>query len=182
VRVRRKLILTETQDLVRRFASRDPPIPVDKIARSLGASVEFQRFDGDDQDVSGFVYSRGSTKLIGVNALHPESRQRFTIAHEIGHLVLGHLTNRESIHIDKGIMRLRGESAAAGADLEEVEANVFAANLLMPIDYLRRDVARLEKEGADLGDESVVGQLARRYAVSAQALIIRFTNLGWLDQ
>ena len=57
-----------------------------------------------------------------------------------------------------------------------MEANRFAAEILMPIDFLRRD---LEKQEFDLADDSQLRSLARRYGVSTQALAIRLNGLGY---
>ena len=62
------------------------PVPVEKIAKSLGARVRFSPFFYDE--LSGFVFIKDGVPIIGVNSLHHLNRQRFTIAHEIAHLQL----------------------------------------------------------------------------------------------
>ena len=57
---------------------------------------------------------------------------------------------------------------------EEFEANAFAGALLMPAEFLRRD---LTDQQIDISDDAKVRQLARTYEVSAQALTIRLVNL-----
>src|SRR5258708_36841703 len=60
------------------------PVPIEEVAISLGAEIDYVPYDGD---VSGMLY-RGDDEhiLIGVNSRHASTRQRFTIAHEIAHL------------------------------------------------------------------------------------------------
>jgi len=64
-----------------------------------------------------------------------------------------------------------------GPESIEVEANAFAAALLMPEDYLRND---LRDKRFDMYDETAVRRLAQRYQVSVQALTIRLMELGLL--
>ena len=64
---------------------------------------------------------------------------------------------------------------------EEVEANVFASELLMPEFLLREDLEgceSLDMLDEDLVDELVV-ELAQKYEVSRQALLIRLGRLGY---
>jgi Zn-dependent peptidase ImmA (M78 family) len=60
-------------------------------------------------------------------------------------------------------------------DAKEIEANQFAASLLMPAKLVRAHAARFGK-GPLLEDE--VRHLAREFEVSEQAMTIRLTNLG----
>src|SRR5690348_12650446 len=62
-----------------------PPVPVVQIAQAYGVAVLYQPFDGD---LSGMLYREGPRKVIGVNASDVDVRQRYTIAHELGHLFL----------------------------------------------------------------------------------------------
>jgi Zn-dependent peptidase ImmA (M78 family) len=99
-------------------------------------------------------------------------RQRFTIAHEIGHAVL---TAQDFLYVDK-VARLRDARSAQGTDPAEVEANAFAAELLMPADMLEREVQR--RGGLDVYDQDDVLELAGEFQVSTQALLIRLNMLG----
>lgn len=146
-----------------------PPVPVDEIARALGARIENATFD---DDISGVLVRRGDNVVIGVAKDQAVTRQRFTIAHEIGHLIL-HKT--EEVHVDRGfVVKLRSQVSSAAIDVDEIEANAFAAGLLMPEAFLRKDVRRLD---IDLEDDEKVPLLARRYSVSTQAMTIRLLNL-----
>src|SRR6266508_6143231 len=61
------------------------PVPVEKIAEKLGVAIVVETLD---RNVSGLLFRQGDTQAIGVNAAHPMVRQRFTIAHELGHFRL----------------------------------------------------------------------------------------------
>ena len=148
-----------------------PPVPVDVIAESLGATLRFAPFDGELAGV--LVRDEDNDRVvIGVNSLHHLHRQRFTIAHECGHLQL-HQGKR--IHIDHAFRVNRRDGTSSRAlDHEEIEANRFAAELLMPSKMIIGD---LTERDLDIEDESELKVLADRYQVSLQALTFRITNV-----
>jgi len=89
-------------------------------------------------------------------------RQRFTLAHELGHFVL-HRGSLASFNCDK-------ESIYSGADtLKQIEreADEFASNLLMPGDLLRQRIT-----GKRI-DFHLLGELAKEFGVSLEAMCIR---------
>jgi Zn-dependent peptidase ImmA (M78 family) len=77
------------------------------------------------------------------------------------------------------IVRRRNEQSSTGEDDFEKEANLFAAELLMPAAFLEEDVAALE--WTNLLDEEVLLPLARKYQVSTQALTFRLAYLGYVQ-
>ncbi len=146
-----------------------PPVPVETIARRLGAEVRYSPFEGD---ISGGVFRDESRVTIGVNSLDHPNRQRFTVAHEIGHMLLH---KGKEVHIDRTFrINLRDDASSQAVDPEEIEANRFAAELLMPEAMLVRD---LHGQGIDLESEEDLRRLAARYRVSVQALTFRLMNL-----
>ncbi len=152
------------------------PVPVDKIARGLG--LDLIRTDLSD-DVSGLLVADGSRTRICVRKQDSRVRQRFTIAHEIGHYHLSHkFAEEEHIHVDRGhVIRMRSPESSTGVDRMEIEANQFAASLLMPEKSVR---AAVEREGGAPVADTAVTKLARSFAVSEQAMTIRLTVLGLL--
>ncbi len=109
------------------------PVPVERLARLKGCRV----VKYDIKDISGVLFRSADDVLIGVNSKHPPQRQRFTIAHELGHFLLH---DGEAVHYDKDYrVSLRSDLSSAGTDIEEIEANFFAASLLMPDRFLRGD-------------------------------------------
>jgi len=111
---------------------------------------------------------REDAKAIGVNQHHAYTRQRFTIAHELGHYLSGH----EDFSVRGKQEKIRVDGQFNWADPEqrqEQEANEFAAELLMPEKLIRQDVA-----AAGPIDASA---LAKRYEVSEQALWIQLVDL-----
>lgn len=147
------------------------PVPVEKIAKNLGIAV---RFSPLDQELSGMALIKDGVSVIGVNALHHPNRQRFTIAHELGH----HIMHRElidgTVHVDKGFTTLwRGELAAQGTDRVEVQANAFASELLMPKQFINQIEGI---ENLDIDDEVGMKALAKRFRVSVTALQNRLSS------
>jgi Zn-dependent peptidase ImmA (M78 family) len=151
--------------------------PVDpiKIAKALGLQVIT---DDLGPDVSGLLVRRGGQVVVAVERSDPPTRRNFTVAHEIGHHVLGHQFEAGAhVHVDKGnYISQRGPRSSAGVDPKEVEANQFAATLLMPEQLLRAAASAL---GSPMMDSDVT-DLAHRFRVSEQAMTIRLTALGLL--
>ena len=160
--VRRKYIRSLVEQLLKTNRVRSAPVPIEKLANSLGVSV---LREPTDDDLSGFLYrdQNRKTAVIGVNANHHSNRQNFTIGHEIGHFLL-HEGNE--VHVDRGFqIKLRGINAKQGIDIDEKEANLFAAEVLMPASFLKNDLEKINQ--LDLDNEVVVGKLAQKYGVSA---------------
>ena len=102
---------------------RSAPVPVVDV-EVLCAEV---RFEPAEDDLSGFLYRdrKRNVAVIGVNADHHPNRQNFTAAHELGHFLLHDFDN---IHVDRHFkVWLRNETSSQGTDIEEKEANLFAA-------------------------------------------------------
>ena len=117
----------------------NPPVPVDKIAGYLGAAIFYEPFDGQD-DLSGMLFREGEKKIIGINSSHHSNRQRFSIAHEIGHLVL----HNRDLFVDKVVkINFRDSKSSQAIDKEEIAANAFAAELLMPKDFIIAEIKKM---------------------------------------
>ncbi len=166
-----RLIEARAFDLLQQFKMTEPPVDVQLVASRLGIRVE--RADLDD-DCSGVLVRNKTHAVIGVNWMHHVNRQRFTIAHEIGHFVL----HERNTYIDKEIYaQYRNHESATGTLKEERQANQFAAALLMPEEWVR------EWFGTKLiepGDDQELCDLARAFGVSVTAMSFRLANLGLL--
>ena len=147
------------------------PLPVDLVARRLGLRVEPTDL-GDD--ISGLLVIDNGKGTIGYNASHPRVRQRFSIAHELGHFLLHR--NDLQLFIDKRYaIAFRDKRSSSGEYRREREANAFAAALLMPESLMRREI---RKHDFDLGDEATLDALAEAFDVSVQAMAYRLANLN----
>ena len=144
------------------------PVPLEKVAECLGVEI---RLSPADDDISGMLIESRGTAIIGVNSNHHRNRQRFTIAHELAHFVLGHGNE----HIDEGFsLQMRDSRASMAVHVNEIEANRFAAELLIPYDMIIKDLKNLP---VDLEDDKRITDLAKKYEVSVQAMTIRISNI-----
>ena len=152
---------------------KNAPILVDQIAEKLGIQIVYEPLDGD---LSGVLYRDNNDVIIGVNSYHSTNRQRFTIAHEIGHFVL-HDGNK--MHVDREFrLNFRDIISSLAISREEIEANTFAAALLMPEHLIFKAVTSKEDDGIDIeNDSKEIAELADQFKVSQQALLIRLGKL-----
>jgi Zn-dependent peptidase ImmA (M78 family) len=145
-----------------------PPVPVEKIAEGYGIEV---RYEPAEDELSGALIRKHNEVVIGVNASHHPNRQRFTIAHEIAHFLLH---DGVDVHVDQDFrINLRDRRSSEAVSREEIEANRFAAELLMPTEFIEQDTRRLQSI-----DEAAKQRLANRYRVSKHAMGLRLANLG----
>jgi Zn-dependent peptidase ImmA (M78 family) len=180
VNVRKARLRNIVEQLLAGANVKAPPVPVDDLIRSQGVEIARKRFE---DETSGLIYvdPKSGHAVIGLNVSHSKTRQRFTLAHELGHFLL-HKRNEGGLHVDERdfFVRFRDHHSADGSDREEREANAFAAELLMPTSFLKRDVKELE-DGLSLSDDTAIRELANKYGVSLQAFSFRLANLGLIE-
>jgi len=178
---RRNYIRAKVESLLHESGVSEPEVPIEKIAKRHGIDVRCHPID--EEGVSGFLARQpGRGAIIGVNSHHSAKRRRFTIAHELGHYFLHGEQGQQEVHVDRTqqfTVKLRSALSSQGEDTEEVEANLFAAELLMPTRFIERDFARQSFDLSD--DDEAVATLANRYGVSTQAMSIRLAYLGLIS-
>lgn len=159
--------------LLRKFDLLKAPVNVEAVAERLGATVIFDELE---DDVSGFLLREKKVSTIAVNERHHPNRQRFTIAHECGHLHL-HADRGDRLWLDKTQTTIfyRDAGSSTGDQQAEIEANQFAAGLLMPEELL------LEHVGDEISDVDIF-RLALRFQVSEQAMTLRLGSLNVLER
>ncbi len=133
-------------------------IDVVNIANRLGFDVSQAKFDGD---ISGMVKNSKEVKQIFINNQDIPSKQRFTLAHEIGHILLHH----DNLDEDFDVVDYRNNGIS---NRKESEADSFAASLLMPKERAKNVWAFYED----------VDDFAEEFGVSKMAASIRLRNLG----
>lgn len=146
-------------EVVSRFL-KSAPVDLDAMASALGLKVGISAFE--DPEVAGNIERTGDGYRISLNAHDPARRQRFTLAHEIGHYILHRDLIGDGI-TDRGLYRSRLTTAI------ERQANRYAANLLMP--------AQLVFDAWHEGVNSLPA-LSARFNVSEKAAEIRLDELG----
>jgi len=168
-----KRVEAKARKLLEQSGITTAPVDVELAARTLGVEIEF---DDLDDDVSGFLSVDPSRSVAVINENHHPNRQRFTIAHELGHYVL-HVESDEGLFIDKKYtVHHRDHNSCLGTIEKEREANLFASSLLMPKAIVQ---ALLDDLSVDFFDEFETSSLAKRLGVSEQALGFRLARLGY---
>lgn len=155
-------IEAQAEQLLKQFGIEETPTPIEEIADALNIKIS----KAASTEFSGMLIRKDGHALIGVNSSEAPVRQRFTIAHEIAHFKL-HPQKSAFVDYRKEKTKIRTS--------KERHADMFAAALLMPREKLLKDFKQLAKDGFS---ESMTGILAKRYAVSDDAMRIRLINLS----
>jgi len=167
------------QALLQQLNIKKAPVKIESIIKQLSKTnfeqlndihykVTKEVFPNELGDVSAILLKEKGQAVIAVNAEHSESRQRFSIAHELGHLILH--SNNEQLTIEKKLFT-RAEGVR---NLDETEANEFAAELLMPEELLEKDFEKISEKNED----ELISILAIKYQVSQLAVSYRLKNLN----
>jgi Zn-dependent peptidase ImmA (M78 family) len=161
------------QKILTEFEIRNAPVPVEEIASRLGAKLSFEPFEGKGE-LSGMLLRDKGRTVIGINSSHPTVRQRFSIAHEIGHLVM----HQGSVFVDQIVRFNRDGKSSLAIDPEEIQANRFAAALLMPEMLVTVAVKKRLNKKPNVSPGILISELATEFEVSTQAMEFRLINLG----
>lgn len=178
-------IENKAEKLISEAGITDTRIDVIKIAKHLNITIDYLNLDAS---ISGFLVQKDDKTRIVVNATEKpfnktnknkpklSPRQRFTVAHEIGHYILH--KNEVTLFVDKGETVLyRDTNSTSGEYRREREANAFAAALLMPKFLIERKIE--EKSNQIQSNISLIEQLSTYFEVSEQAMSFRLSNLGY---
>lgn len=145
-------------------------VPVDPVllASRLGVTVNNAKFADDSWAAS--IVKRGSTTRIFVEQSDPPYRKRFSIAHELGHHLLHLMADGEIVDKRANMFRERTPDRADWSPrrFKEIEANWFAAELLMPKEFVRTEWRANPN----------VATMAKIFNVSEQAMGYRIDGLG----
>ncbi|MBF0401667.1 MAG: ImmA/IrrE family metallo-endopeptidase [Magnetococcales bacterium] len=133
---------------------------IESAVRKAGGRIEFRDpFDFDLGDSGSIHIKKLRDFVIYVSIFTSLSRDRFTIAHEIGHYVLHYFIRFKGVQEQEAMVCER-----AGEGRVEWEANWFAAGFLMPQKEFKK---ALEEEDCD------VYLVAERFGVSSRAAELR---------
>ncbi|NSW84489.1 MAG: ImmA/IrrE family metallo-endopeptidase [Syntrophothermus sp.] len=130
------------------------PVDVIEIARTLKVQVYLTILP---DKISGILHKFPGKSYLYVNITHSWERQRFTIAHELGH----HLFDPAGTYLTY--------NAQEAWTMCERRASRFAAQLLMP----RSEVRRCVRARMCLTD------MCQHFGVSAEAMTLRLDELGY---
>ena len=141
------------------------PIDLDVIFDKRGLKkVEINNPKGID---GAILQISGKGTIVAINKAKPLNRIRFTLAHELGHIFLNH-DKRDIYDGEKSreLVDVSPDELPSCAPAKETEANIFASELLIPLEQLKK----YAKLGYDLG------KLAEIFQVSKHAMTLAYNN------
>jgi Zn-dependent peptidase ImmA (M78 family) len=145
----------------------EPPINIDEIAHARRLSIVRVSLESK---LSGALYPAKREIVVNTNG-RSSSRQRFTIAHELGHWELRHWELEDLPDDTLGYSGVyEGDGSVEGRSAVEIEANAFAAELLIPSKWIRK----LSKPIAP----DAPPDLATLYQVSNEAMFYQLMRCG----
>lgn len=157
--------VTHARSLIREYQLRLPiEIDVEGLAALRGAIVRRERLDGCE----GRLVKQGKHGIISIKAdISEVGRERFTIAHELGHFELNHSSAELMICADNDIQPWNNKSKTI-----ETSANLFAAELLMP-EVMFKPLCVKDEPSIDL-----IENLADEFRTSLQATALRYVGFS----
>lgn len=159
-------VINDESSFVKAFISdfhHELPVKVGRIAAKLGVKVKLSTLPNG---ISGEIRKENGVYVIRVNRHDSKERQRFTLAHEIGHFMLHKDMIGDGI-VDDALYRSRL------SDRLEAEANRVAADILMPWDIIKLKIESLK----ELKGEALYEELSTIFEVSTTAIKIRLGKL-----
>ncbi|OBU36739.1 ImmA/IrrE family metallo-endopeptidase [Photobacterium phosphoreum] len=167
------------------------PVDIDAIANSIQNIKVLNDIDFQHLDKAGLIkvhrYNNNDIKHIDiwVNPFEPQVRQRFTKAHELGHLIYDISPELNNPNLDEEFIDVLHRKEGVKS-FRETRANRFSAQLLMPALLVRKEILKLIGEVKDKGDdekitkEDVISILSGRFNTSQDAMKFRLQDLNIL--
>ena len=145
-------------------------VPIDPVMLAQREGIRVNNAKFSDENMAGMIVKRGEDLSMLVNFDDPPYRKRFTIAHELGHHFLHLIGDGEYVDKEANMFRQQpGEERTMTPERrKEIQANMFAASLLMP----EEEVRRYWKERRS------IEELAKIFNVSEEAMGYRVDSLG----
>lgn len=144
------------------------PVNLQAIFADLGVEYEAIWMD----EASGSLSRKDDKFIVSVNALEPETRQRFTAAHELAHYLLHRDLMGDGKRMHRHVDTLYAGGEQSGDVIfkrsHEVEANRIAAQIVMPKKLVEQEYAKTPDAAT----------LAKAFGVSKAAMEIRLKTLG----
>ncbi len=168
----------DERTILNRYRDEESPVSLGSLAEDCKIDIFIRVLKQGEDGYLGYDYDK-KKYFIAVSKHTSRGRQRFTIAHELGHFFY----HRDGLEkkIKRG-GRTQGEENLEilinreGFSETEREANIFAANLLMPKLHIRELFYKLKD--ADVKNDEIIEKLAETYDVSYAAIRER---LNYLD-
>ena len=154
-------VILRARKFVRDVGIESVPVDIERLATAAKAKVKIAYDLADDE--SGQTTLFKGKHVIFVNGNHTEERQRFTVLHEIAHIVLELPSQHHGATLKTDVLLRYGRRPE-----EEVLCDVFAAECLLPYDHFTKQVA-----DRDISLETVKS-LAEEYKASLTSTGSRF--------
>lgn len=149
-------------EILNKYGGGNLPINVLEIAKKANVLVKY----APSTKFSGLLYRKDRNAFMAISSSESNVRQRFTIAHELGHFFL---------HPQKDtFVEFRDNEKNIVRGVKEVQANKFAAALLMPRKFIEKDVQSFKETGIT---KAATEFLAKKYHVSEEAMTYRLMNV-----
>jgi len=147
------------RNIVKKYGVTKPGTPLELIARGEHLTIHYRKWP---DSVSGLLVR--SENVIGVNANHHPNRQRFSIAHELGHYFLGHSLDDygTGITLDNPPT---GEEDSSDA-IQNREADEFANEILVPLLIIKETVKKVRD----------IKSLSEMFEVSREVMFIALSK------
>lgn len=158
-----KQAIDDANQVLRENFLTEPPVDVYELAKTYGLDIVETPFPEEQNNISGFVTMSDGIGKLYVNANESPNRRRFTVAHELGHWRLHKQELRDN---PQRSILFRIAIGELNKDPIESAANVFAANLLVPLEMLRK-----------YKDSQTADELAKLFNVSKDVIGYRLNLL-----
>lgn len=161
-----------TRTYERTGLKRYPDTPLTEIVKKCGLKVFKYDFGPDSRQVMGAIDFRGKKPVIYLNRYNHPNNQKFTLAHELGHYLLGHQSGNVQFRID-----FESDIYPKSPEIrqQELEANYFAGAILMPKDLITAKLGRSDMD--EPVQDKDIEKLATYFRVSESAVR---TRISWI--
>ena len=172
-----KRVTEVASELLNSIGLMKAPIDLERVLEAAGIRAEAADLG---EDVSGLLSIHNGKGVIAYSEDQSIQRQRFTIAHELGHFLLHKSNGEDTVFLDKDfIVKYRSNKAYTETEMrQEQEANTFAASLLMPKELIFNELSKPEIQ--KLSENVLIERLAQTFEVSIPAMTFRLSNLNIL--
>lgn len=151
------------------------PVPIETLVERLG--IRQGRKQQNSTTAVGFTIRNSLGDItLGVNTAHGRARQRFALAHALGHALM----DERDLILCHAVRAASGLPAGSTATMaQERAANRFAAELLMPENAVMREVDTwVGDKSAGTDRERLVNDLHKLFGVTVEAMAHRLVDLA----
>ena len=140
-------------------------LPVDLKILLEKKGYEYLEVDSFLDSIDALFLKEDGVFYAAVNAKHHPNRQRFSLAHELGHILLNHNPSyyNPGVSLDNPPT---SQTHTSAEKMFEQEANAFAGELLVPLEMLKKEFKKTKD----------VGELSKTFFVSSAVMTIAISN------